>query len=194
MSARLPSLGRLLHRLPAPGPALLLHSTYYLPRMNESLTHPPLKREGPEGRRRALLTAASLALQGPARHPMFGWCQCTRVPGCVHAHVLRVREPMWATRRGFHGGRCLPPGSQGRGRCRSWAAGARGGGSRHSTHTGGLGPPDPGTGSSRGCPWRSCRPPLEETQRQLGSAPITAVPSTLTHSLGVPPKAGPAWF
>ena len=73
-------------------------------------------------------------------------------------------------RGGGQGVGCLPLGSRGRGRCQEGAAGSPVGGSRRSTHTGGPDPPGPGTGSSRGCPRRSCRPPLRETRRRPSSA------------------------
>lgn len=71
---------------------------------------------------------------------------------------------------GSWGVECLPLGSRGQGRCQAWAAGCPAGGSRRSTHTGGPDPRGPGTGSSRGCPRRSCRPPLRETWSRPSSA------------------------
>ena len=105
-------------------------------------------------------------------------------PGCVQTRELRVPEPVWGAvcvhiqvcgcdgspRRGYWVVECLPLGSRGRGRCQAWAAGCPAGGSRRSTHTGGPDPRGPGTGSSRGCPRRSCRPPLRETRSRPSSA------------------------
>lgn len=88
---------------------------------------------------------------------------------------------------------CLPPGSRGQGRLQAGAAGAPEGDSCRSTHTGGLGPPGPGTENSRGCPWRSYRPPLGKTCRQQGSAPHDRCPLH-THPRTVVPTHRQALF
>lgn len=109
--------------------------------------------------------------------PCGALCRCT----CGHVGAT-----------GSQGGMCLPPGSQGRGRCQAGAAGDPEDGSHHSTHTGGLGPPGPGTGNSQGCPWRSYRPPLRKTGKKHGSAPHYCSPlHTRLLTVVSHPEAGP---
>lgn len=90
---------------------------------------------------------------------------------------------------------CLPPGSQGQGRLQARAAGAPEGDSCHSTHTGGLGPPGPGTENSRGCPWRSYRPPLGKTcSRSQPPPPRPSLSPPARPLTAVPPRGRPCWF